>query len=190
MNIIADTSSVACIIIISKNLHSLFHAGCNFHYTWQKVLRVLLKAADFSIRIITGSIEISQSRKAHSLKLVIPGHKAFNFKLSKSVVIFRILWMIFIHRKIFRSTKNCSRRRENHFFAAIFYSGIHNINCSGNIVYAVFFRFFHRLTGSLKSSKVNKCIKALGKSSFNICLNQNVSINKAVLWKKIAAKSA
>ena len=187
MNIVTNTGSVACIVVGSKNLHLVLHATGNFHYTRKKICRVLFKPTDFSFGIITGSIKISKGSKTHSFKLVVPGHKALYFQLGKTVIIFRIFWMVFVYRQIFWSTKNCRRRRKNHFFAAIFYGRIHNVKCSGNIINTVFFRINHTFACSLKCRKMNKGIKALGKSSIKIIWQKNVSINKTVLRKKVAS---
>ena len=188
MNIVADTSTITGIVIVSKYLQFALTKG-SFHYAWQKIFRLLFKTTNFSIRIITGSIKVTQSSKLKTFKLVVPVHKLFNFELCKAIIINWLLRMIFIHWKVLRFTKSCCRRRENHNLAVVLYSRIHNVQSSSDIIDRILFRGYHRFSGSLKCSKMNKSVKTTCKSLIQITLNQNVSINKFVFRKKIAAKS-
>ena len=189
VNIVTDTGSVACIIIISEYL-KLTLTKSSFHYTWKKIFRFLFESANFSFRIVTCSVEVTEGCKLESLKLVIPVHKLFNLKLSKAIVVDWFLRMIFIHWKVLWFTKSCSRRRENHDFAVVLYSCIHDVQSTCNVVDGILFRCNHRFTGSLECSKVNKSIKTTLKSLVQVALNQNISIDKIIFWKKVAAKAA
>ena len=133
VDIIADTSAVAGVVVSAEDFKLALSEGC-FHNTRKKIFRLLLKACDYALWIITSRIEVAQSSKFEATDFVVPLHKTLDFKLGKSVIIDWILRMIFVHWKILWFAKCSSTRRKNHDFAVVFYSCIHDVECACDII--------------------------------------------------------
>ena len=76
--------------------------------SWKKICRILFESCYHAFRIVAGCIKITESGKTESFKLIVPGHDFFDFKFCESVIVFRVLRMVFIHWKILRCAKSCS----------------------------------------------------------------------------------
>ena len=66
----------------------------------------MLQAVNVSVNVITGGVEIAQRGEFEAAKLFVPGHKFFYFKFCKAVIVFGVLGMGFVNRKILGLSKN------------------------------------------------------------------------------------
>ena len=190
MNVVADAGSVAGRIVVSKNAYLFPLSACNLHHNRQKVCRILFKAVKLTGRIVACRIKIAQSRKVQAPKLFVPAHEFLYLKLCKTVVVFRILWMLLVNRKILWLAKNRRAGRKDHVKAFVLYRAVQNIHRTGNIVNRIFFRLNHALARRLKSRKVNKSVKALCKSRVQFFLVKDRARKKFVPRVKILNQTA
>lgn len=144
MNIIADAGSVTGIIIRTEHHKLLPPAGRGIHNNRQQILRTDFPASDAPFCIITDRIKITQCQITEIFQPAVPLHVLFNVIFGKTVKINRPERMFFVNRQIFRHSVNRRRRRKNHIFHTVFQHRLHNVQRTGNIVFGIKFRFFHR----------------------------------------------
>ena len=119
VHVVADTGSVARIVVAAEYFELFAHTAGDFHDHRQKVCGVLFEAAEFAVDVVTCRVEIAERCKAQASQFFVPRHKLFDRKLRIAVIIFGMFRMAFVYRKILRFSEYGCGRRKHHALAAV-----------------------------------------------------------------------
>ena len=106
VDVIPDAGTVSGLVVVSEYADFLPLSACDFHHYGQEVCRILFKSVKNAFRVVPRCVEISECREMKSLELFVPSHEFLNLELGESVIVRRILRVVFIERDVLWFTEN------------------------------------------------------------------------------------
>ena len=155
VNIVTYATAVPSIIISAENFYFFSPSHYCFQHNRQQIIRFMLQPIQLSIHVIACSIEVAQTRKAHSPELTVPSEQILNYQFCVTVKVQRFRRMRLVQRKVLRLTVHCCTRGKDEIFNFRCCCSIEQVDRSRDVVFCIFFRLCHRLSRSFQGRHVD-----------------------------------
>ena len=161
MDIISDTCSIRCIVVIAKHSQTIQFSNCNLCNIWHQIVRDSFRIfSNLSGFVCPDRVKVT---KQHNIPLRISCVKICQNLLQHSFC--TSVWVgdfsfrtLFCDRDLCRISVYCCGRTEDHVLASVFSHHITKNQCSCNVVVIVFPRLFYRFSDCFESCKVDHCL--------------------------------